>query len=88
MEEREVGGEGGVIPELEEELKEVQMEIERIERDPLGYASGLGLTYNDTGEDGGDTGISVVDDGDGWDHWFWVYLTLVLTVSSIELSWQ
>jgi hypothetical protein len=63
-------GEGGVIPELEEELKEVQMEIERIERDPLGYASGLGLTYNDAGEDGGDTGISVVDDGDGWDHRF------------------
>lgn len=58
-------GEGGAIPELEEELRGVQMEIERIERDPFGYCA-----FGDGGEDGTDPGVGMVVDDEGWDQRF------------------
>ena len=67
-------GEGGTIPQLEEELREVQMEIERIEKDPYGYGVGAagegGYTHCDGEGDGADSGAGAVDDGDAWDHRF------------------
>jgi len=60
---------------LEEELKEVQLEIERIEKDPYGY-TGVGIIgrsphkYGEGGDDEADRSAGVVDDGDGWDHRF------------------
>jgi hypothetical protein len=66
-------GEGGTIAELEDELREAQMEIERIEKDPYGYTSvgiagGNGYRHSEVGEDGADIGVCMVDDGDRFSY--------------------
>jgi hypothetical protein len=66
-------GEGGTIAELEDELREVQIEIERIEKHPYGYtgvgtASGSGYKYGEGVNDGTDMGVGTVDDGERFSY--------------------
>ena len=60
-------GEGGAIPDLEEELRQVRREIEDLQREPHSY-----LGHSESGEDEGiDSGFGTgVEDGDGWDPRF------------------
>ncbi|KAF8189808.1 hypothetical protein K438DRAFT_2018783 [Mycena galopus ATCC 62051] len=39
--------EAGVIPDLEEQLREIELEIERVEADPLGYGAYADDTFDD-----------------------------------------